>query len=305
MSVIPVTILQARRRRWKQKQHERKQSQQQSIMQANFSENDPDSDFEYEEESSSEEEEEAIDERHVGYQVPCTRPELRSPTELIVDVSDIGQLKRNARKRSNGTHWMDTGYGTGHGRAWFAECERKFRPLSKLPPRDLRARAKSSGASQAEIEAVEQDPERPPPPGRGRKDCWLNNALIALIKRKRDLQQLQKEEGKARRLTNRLNSFGLARKPTCTCKSGGQCLACTAVKPAFDPNYIALWDCSCGRQGGCFSCRKYHMPQRKPRLLPPPLPIRVDAEMERRIQLERIQLWRDNMMEMEKQEKGY
>ena len=63
----------------------------------------------------------------------------------------LAEVKRNARKNNNGTHWMDTGYGNGSGKFWAAETQINERPLKSLKPRELKQRALTAGAVQADI----------------------------------------------------------------------------------------------------------------------------------------------------------
>ena len=46
-------------------------------------------------------------------------------------------------------------------KAWFAQHERNYRPLTALAPSELKARARTAGASQADIDAIVQNPRRP------------------------------------------------------------------------------------------------------------------------------------------------
>eukprot|EP01048_Picozoa_sp_COSAG05_P033031 COSAG05_NODE_13004_length_445_cov_0.881503_2_plen_97_part_00 len=74
------------------------------------------------------------------------------------DGYDLAEAKRNARKNNNGTHWADTGYGNGSGTFWAAETEINERPLQSLKPRELKQRALTAGAVQADIDKIERDP---------------------------------------------------------------------------------------------------------------------------------------------------
>ena len=77
---------------------------------------------------------------------------------------------------------------SGSGEAWFAAHERNYRLLTALAPSELKARARTAGASQADIDAIVQNPRRPRcvciNDARHPQDCWLKHKLRELIQRK-------------------------------------------------------------------------------------------------------------------------
>ena len=77
---------------------------------------------------------------------------------------------------------------SGSGEAWFAAHERNYRLLTALAPSELKARARTAGASQADIDAIVQNPRRPKcvcmDDARHPQDCWLKHKLRELIQRK-------------------------------------------------------------------------------------------------------------------------
>ena len=111
------------------------------------------------------------------------------PSGIWMDKVDTSKIKRDARARADGSHWLlDKFDHSGSGEAWFAEHERNYRLLTALAPSELKARARTAGASQADIDAIVQNPRRPRcvciNDARHPQDCWLKHKLRELIQRK-------------------------------------------------------------------------------------------------------------------------
>ena len=111
------------------------------------------------------------------------------PSGILMDKVDTSKVKRDARAQADGSHWMlDKFDHSGSGEAWFAAHERNYRPLTALAPSELKARARTAGASQADIDAIVQNPRRPKcvcmDDARHPQDCWLKHKLRELIQRK-------------------------------------------------------------------------------------------------------------------------
>ena len=197
------------------------------IMQQNFSKNE-DSDYEPETSCSSEDDMEEVDERQL----------MMMPRGIPIeeDGYDLAEAKRNARKNNDGSHWADTGYGNGSGTFWAAETEINERPLQSLKPRELKQRALTAGAVQADIDKIERDPGRLRcicmEDKRYPKDCWLKHQLIGLIKRKKQLEQ--ERQDRVQHNGKLLKELGIkqARLPKCTCKQRGACEVCK-VEPCL------------------------------------------------------------------------
>ena len=107
-------------------------------------------------------------------------------------------------------------------------------------PRELKQRALTAGAVQADIDKIERDPGRLRcicmQDKRYPKDCWLKHQLILLIKRKKQIEQ--ERQDRVRHNGKVLKELGikLDSLPKCTCKQQGVCEVCKIepCKPGVD-----------------------------------------------------------------------